>query len=315
MRRSSFTPPTIGACNGCGRFRQCRQFPAPCHPGVTIDYMSRPHLVPFAALFLGAMLVSQASPEAPARPKRILAWGDTLTAYQHDSISHAMATIERLGRESGAFDTYIRTDSQWISKQPIPAPARNTRNLTYFDAIFFMGTGDNLNAQQKKDLMSFIKEDGKGFVGAHTGDDAFFDWPEFGEMIGGYFDDHPWGVFDAPVIVEDPGFPAMKGFPASFTIRDEIYQHKNFSREKVHVLARLDASKLDYTKPQIHRTDRDFPVAWAKMYGKGRVFYSTFGHADEAWDNPQVQKMYLAALKWALRMEGGDVTAGTDIRR
>jgi len=273
--------------------------------------MSRSHI----AVLLGAMLVSPASPQAPARPKRILAWGDTITAYQHDSISHALATIERLGRESGAFDTYIRTDSQLIGKQAIPAPARNTRNLNYFDAIFFMGTGDNLDAQQKKDLMSFIKEDGKGFVGAHTGDDAFFDWPEFGEMIGGYFDDHPWGVFDAPVIVEDPNFPAMKGFPLSFTIRDEIYQHKNFSREKVHVLARLDASKLDYTKPQIHRTDRDFPVAWAKMYGKGRVFYSTFGHADEAWDNPQVQKMYLAALKWALRMEGEDVTVETGSSR
>jgi len=272
--------------------------------------MSRPHVACFAAVLLGAMLVSQASPQGPARPKRILAWGDTLTAYQHDSISHAMATIERLGRESGAYDTYIRTDSQLISKQAIPAPARNTRNLNYFDAIFFMGTGDNLDAQQKKDLMSFIKEDGKGFVGAHTGDDAFFDWPEFGEMIGGYFDDHPWGVFDAPVIVEDPNFPAMKMFPATFSIRDEIYQHKDFSREKVHVLARLDASKLDLTNPKVHRTDRDFPVAWTKMYGKGRVFYSTFGHADEAWDNPQVQKMYLAALKWALRMEGEDVTVG-----
>ena len=272
--------------------------------------MLRRHFACFAAVLVGALLAVQASPETPARPKRILAWADTLTAYQHDSISHALATVERLGRESGAFETFIRTDSQWISKQAIPAPARNTRNLNYFDAIFFMGTGDNLDAQQKRDLMSFIKDDGKGFVGAHTGDDAFLDWPEFGEMIGGYFDNHPWGVFDAPVIVEDPGFPAMQAFPLRFTIRDEIYEHKNFSRDKVHVLARLDASKLDYSKPEIHRTDRDFPVAWAKMYGKGRVFYSTFGHADEAWDNPQVQKMYLAALRWALRMEGADVTAG-----
>ena len=61
--------------------------------------------------------------------------------------------MERLGRESGAFETYIRTDSQLITKQPIPGGARNTRNLDYFDAIFFYGTGDNLNAQQKKDLM------------------------------------------------------------------------------------------------------------------------------------------------------------------
>jgi type 1 glutamine amidotransferase len=262
----------------------------------------------FSFLIVGALLAAPVNPQGPASGRRkLLAWGDTITAYQHDSVSHALATVERLGRESGAFDTYIRTDSQLIARQPAPAPARNTKDLTYFDAIFFIGTGDNLNDRQKQDLMAFIKEDGKGFIGAHTGDDAFFDWPEFGEMIGGYFDNHPWSVFDAPVIVEDPNFPAMKGFPARFTIKDEIYQHKNFSREKVHVLARLDASRLDFTKPGIHRTDQDFPVAWAKMYGKGRVFYSTFGHADEAWDNPLVQKMYLEAVKWAMRMQGDDV--------
>jgi len=253
------------------------------------------------------LLAVAAAPQQPPVRKRVLAWADTLTAYQHDSISHAVATIERLGHESGAFDTYIRTDSQWITKQPIPEPARHTHNLNDFDAIFYYGTGDNLNEQQKKDLISFIKEDGKGFIGAHTGDDAFFDWPEFGEMIGGYFDNHPWNVFDAPVIVEDRNFPAMKMFAPTFTIRDEIYEHKNFSREKVHVLARLDASKLDFTKPNIHRTDRDFPVAWAKMYGKGRVFFSTFGHTEEAWDNPLVQKMYVAAIRWALRLEGDDL--------
>jgi type 1 glutamine amidotransferase len=233
--------------------------------------------------------------------KRVLAWADTLTGYQHDSISHALAVMEKLGRESGAFDLYIRTDSQWITRQPVPLPARNAHNLNDFDAIFYFGTGDNLNAAQKKDLLAFVHDDGKGFVGAHTGDDAFFDWPEFAEMIGGWFDGHPWGVFDAPVIVEDTNFPAMRHLPERFTIRDEIYQHKNFSRDRVHVLARLDASKLDYTKPNIHREDHDFPVAWSKMYGKGRVFYSTFGHAAETWDDPRVQKIYLEAIRWALR--------------
>src|SRR3954451_166194 len=199
-----------------------------------------------AVFLLAVLLVSEARPQAaePAR-KRLLAWGDTITAYQHDSISHALATIDRLGRESGAFDTYIRTDSQLITKQTIPAPARNTRNLDYFDAIFYFGTGDNLSPAQKKDLVSFVKDDGKGFVGAHTGDDAFFEWPEFLDMIGGYFDGHPWGQVDAPIIVEDNQFVAMKHFAPRFTIHDEIYQHKDFDRKKVHVLARLDADKLD----------------------------------------------------------------------
>src|ERR1051326_7539290 len=145
--------------------------------------------------------------------KRVLAWADTMTGYQHDSISHAVATMERLGRERGAYEMFIRTDSQWITKQPIPQPARNARNLNYFDAIFYYGTGEGLSDQQRKDLLSFVKDDGKGFVGAHTGDDAFFQWPEFGEMIGGYFDQHPWGVFDAHILVEDQKFPAMAHLP------------------------------------------------------------------------------------------------------
>ena len=267
----------------------------------------------WTAIFLAAALLSPlGSQQQPVRRKRLLAWGDTLTGYQHDSISHAFATIERIGRESGAFDTFIRTDSQWITKQPVPLPARNAHTLNDFDAVLFFGTGDRLlNPQQKQDLMSFIKEDGKGFIGAHTGNDAFFDWPEFLEMIGGYFDGHPWGVFDAPIIIEDPAFPAMKGFPMQVTLRDEIYQHKNFSRDKVHVLARLDGSKLDYTKPNIRRTDKDFPVAWAKMHGKGRVFYATFGHTVESWDDPRIQRMYLEAVKWAMRMVGDDVQVGS----
>ena len=78
-------------------------------------------------------------------------------------------------------------------------------------------------------------------------------------------------------------------------------------RDRVHVLARLDASKLDLKNPKVHRTDRDFPVAWTKMYGKGRVFYSSFGHTVESWDNPLVQKMYVQAIRWAMRLAGDDV--------
>jgi len=263
---------------------------------------------PWLPLLLGALFLSPLASQLP--PKRVLAWGDTITAYQHDSVSHALATMERLGRESGAYEMYIRTDSQLITKQPIAGGARNARDLDYFDAIFYYGTGDNLGPQQKSDLMSFIKEDGKGFVGAHTADDAFFEWPEFGEMIGGYFDNHPWNSFLAPIVVEQPDFPAMKHFPVRFTIKDEIYQHKSFARDKVRGLASLDAANLDYSKPNIHRQDHDFAIAWAKMYGKGRVFYSSFGHAAETWDDPRVQKMYLEAIRWALRLSGEDVTPG-----
>src|SRR5579871_2796426 len=267
-----------------------------------------------AAAVLACTFQARAQNDLYAGKKKLLALADVRNGYQHDSISHALATIEHLGYESGAFVTFIRTDSQLITKGKIErhdprTPAAgidiNAKNLDYFDAIFFMGTGEgDLSDQQKKDLLAFVHDDGKGFIGAHCADDAFYSWPEYGEMIGGYFDNHPWGVFDAPVIVEEPGFPAMTPFPARFTIRDEIYQHKNFSRDKVHVLASLDASKLDYSKAKdLHGATKDFPVAWTKSYGKGRVFYSVFGHTPEVWDNPAIQKMYIAAIKWAMGME------------
>ena len=261
-------------------------------------------------LLAGALAATHA--QAPAK-RRLLALGDTRTGYTHDSIGHALAVIEQLGRQSGVYDTDIRTDSQWITKQPIPLPARNTKNLYDFDAVFLFisGKGD-WSDQQKRDFVSFVKEDGRGVVGAHTGNGAFYNWPEFGEMMGGYFDNHPWGIFDGRVIVEAPEFPAMRHFAPVFTKREEFYvlRDKPFSRDKVRVLARLDAATVDLKHPNYHRTDADLPVALARTYGKGRTFWSNFGHAAETWDDPDVQKMYLEAIKWAMGITSGDATPG-----
>jgi glucose dehydrogenase/type 1 glutamine amidotransferase len=261
----------------------------------------------------------QAAPAAPAPArKHVLAWADVRYGYQHDSISHALATIERLGWESGLYDTYIRTDSQLITKGRVEVGPRAgiasgesflSRNLDYFDAIFFFGVREiELTPAQRADLLAFVRDDGKGFVAAHSAITAFFSWPDFGELIGGRFDEHPWGVAEATVVVDDPQFPAMRGFPAVSVLRDEHYQLKDFSRDKVRVLAHLDASRLDLRRPLVHRTDGDFPVAWARNYGKGRVFYSTLGHAAETWDHPAVRQMYFEAVKWALGLVDGDAT-------
>jgi len=265
------------------------------------------------------LAASVANPQ-PKR-KRLLAIGDVhRKIYQHDAVSHALATIEHLGRQSGLFDTYIRTDIQLITRHPIEfaenkaVPDADNKDVNYktlndFDAIAFYGIGElELTDQQKADLLSFIRDDGKGFIGIHTAITAFYTWPEYGEMIGGYFDDHPWTIFNAPVIVEDRQFPAMKAFPRTFTARDEIYQVRNFSRDRVRVLARLDPAKLDLKNPRVHRTDGDFAVAWARNYGKGRVFYSTFGHTDESWDDPRMQKMWMEAIKWGMGIVEGNAT-------
>jgi type 1 glutamine amidotransferase len=249
----------------------------------------------------------------PPGRKVVLAWADTRNGIaQHDSVSHALAIIERIGYESGVYDTYIRTDSSIISKHPRMSsgqPASGGPNLNNVDAIFCLGHREiELDAEQKADLLSFIKDDGKGFVAAHTASNAFMaSWPEFGEMLGGRYDNHPWGTVRASVINEDPAFPATRHLPAVFDLTDEFYQTKDFTRENTHVVLRLDTSKLPANQ-EFHRTDGDFPLAWAKTYGKGRVFYSSLGHDSKTWDNPDVYRIYFEALKWALKLTDADIT-------
>ena len=240
--------------------------------------------------------------------KHILVIGET-KGFEHDSVPDAMAAIYNMGHDSGLWDTTLRTDTELITKKDL---GRNAKNLNYFDAIVFASTTGELDMDdsQKQDMMSFIKQDGKGFVGVHAALDTNYKWPEYGEMIGGWFDQHPWFTFNAPIINEDPSFPAVRHFPKAFVKYDEIYQPKDWSRSKVNVLLSLDASKLNYANnPRIHRTDHDFAVAWSKMYGNGRVFYSTLGHTEESWQDPDIRKMYFEAIKWVLGMTDGSTAS------
>jgi type 1 glutamine amidotransferase len=216
-----------------------------------------------------------------------------------------------LGYESGLWDTYIRTDSNIASYQPLMTngqPASGGPSFNNVDAIFFMGHRDvPIDDQQKKDLLKFVHDEGKGFVAAHVALTALMSWPEFGEMLGGEFQDHPYGTVAGSVINEDPGFPAVRHLPAVFPLTDEFYQVKGFSRDKSRVLLRLDTSKLPPNQNLLNKNG-DFPLAWAKMYGQGRVFYGSFAHDAKSWDNPDVYHMYFEAIRWALKLTDGDAT-------
>jgi type 1 glutamine amidotransferase len=266
------------------------------------------------ARFSNAQQPNASDPLVPPVPhaktihlKHVLVIGET-KGFEHDSVPDAMAAIFDMGRDSGLWDTTLRTDTELLTKKDL---GRNTKNLSYFDAIVFASTTGELDMDdsQKQDMMSFIKEDGKGFVGIHAALDTNYKWPEYGEMIGGWFDQHPWMTFNAPIINEDPNFPAVRHFPHEFVKYDEIYQPMSWSRDKVTVVLSLDPSRLDYqNNPRIHRADHDFAVAWSKMYGKGRVFYSTLGHTEESWSDPDIRKMYFEAVKWVLGMTDGSTT-------
>lgn len=244
-----------------------------------------------------------AQSRAPA-VKHLLIVGEE-KGYRHEAVSHAAATLERLGRESGLWSTTIRTDTEALTKKKLEY---NAKNLNDFDAVLFYTGGElEMNAEQKAALLSFVHDDGKGFIGVHSAAITFADWPEYREMIGGFYDEHPWVTFDAPIVVEDANFPGMQQWPKEFVLKDEIYQMSDWSRQNVRVLMRLDPGKIDLKNPHVHRKDLDFAVAWAKMYGKGRVYYSTLGHVEQNWDDPRLQQMYVGAIKWAMGLVDADV--------
>lgn len=252
------------------------------------------------ALFLHGTLVAQT---AQKRPRNLLFIGQA-KGYQHEAISTAMATFYNLGRNSGLWNTVLRTDCTAITKKPLKWEAKN---LDAFDAIIFFTDGDlDMDESQKADLLSFVRDDGKGFIGIHSAAITFTRWPEYGQMLGGYFDGHPWGQFDAPLVVEDSAFPGMKNFPARFGLFDEIYQIKDFSRQNVRVLLSLDASRIDLAGKGVKA--KNFPVIWAKNYGKGRVLYNGLGHVPAVWERSDIQKMWLEMVPWSMGLTPADAS-------
>src|ERR1700738_4298564 len=146
--------------------------------------------ISFAIAVLGFALTSLCAAQTSGTTgKHLLVVGEE-HGYRHQSVSHAMATIERLGRDTGIWDTTIRTDTEVLTKKKLEY---NAKDLNDFDAVlFFTGGTLEMDAQQKVDFLSFVHDDGKGFIGIHSATITFTDWPEYGEMVGGYFDDHPW---------------------------------------------------------------------------------------------------------------------------
>ena len=288
----------------------------------------------------------------PVVPKKHVLVLGFAGGWHHGSITDTEAMVWQLGRDSGLFDVEIRTDTKWLTKGYTGGGL--ARNLNWFDAIVAADTTGvwEMSDQQKKEFIEFIHDDGKGFVGIHAALDANHNkaWPEYTEMIGGEFAAHPWLTFAAPVIIEDPTFPAMKHYSAThLTLYDEMYMPRedNWFRDKVNVLMRLDESKLPekignqepfnsqgpvaaqaagvplmvqpaapprpmpaggrggVRQPTPVRADKDIAIAWSKMYGKGRVFYCSLGHTREQVADPDTRKMYLEAIKWALKLTEG----------
>ena len=234
----------------------------------------------------------------PAKERVVLVFAKT-GGFRHKSIPTGKLALTELGESTGAFKTVVSDDLANFEPGKIDS----------FDAIIFLNTtGEPFKGAAnedvlKKSFMDFVKG-GKGFVGIHSATDTGYKWPEYGEMINGYFDGHPWGAGTQVQIDIEPGkethplVAMFDGKPLEF--KEEIYQLKDpYDSKKVEMLLRLNPEKSAKVK-KMKRKDNDYGVAWARHWGKGRVFYCSLGHNDHIYWNPKVLQHYLAGIQWAI---------------
>jgi hypothetical protein len=214
--------------------------------------------------------------------------------YKHEVLPYSHEVMERLGRETGAFTATVTDDVSSVNWQNL---ARD------FDVVAFCTTGElPLSDDAKNALIDFVRREGKAFVGIHNATDTFYKYAPYGEMVGGYFNGHPWHQ-EVNILVEDPDHPSTQHLPDEFRIHDEIYTHKNWSRDKTHVLLTLDLTSVDPGKgaDKIALNQGEVPMAWCHPFGAGRVFYTALGHGTPTWSSEMFHQHLVGGIRWALR--------------
>ena len=221
-----------------------------------------------------------------AQPKRVL-YVTYSAGFRHDSLQASAEVLTSIAAQSGQLEVVPTEDLSLL----------NAGTLSSFDAVLFFTSGElPITDSQKQDLLDFVRS-GKGFGGAHSATDTFYTWPEYGDLIGARFNGHPW-VQQVTLDVEDPAHPAVAHLAPGFSLLDEIYQFRDFSRDSIRVLMTLDTHSVDLSAQGVNPNTEDFPLAWCRRYGAGRVFYTALGHFESTWRDPRFSQMMLRAMLW-----------------
>ena len=279
--------------------------------------------------------IREASPTkprvAPKQVRKVLVWNTPDHLYAKDPhkgycIPYGSYAMQALGEVSGAFTPVVSGDLAMY------LPER----LKEFDAIVmnncsgawitptdeqmkgeaFKRLGADKQAVEaalRKSLIDWA-EAGGGIVATHFAIAANRHWPEFAELLGGTFIGHPWNE-EIGIDVEEPDHPLVAAFGGKrFRLADEVYQYgKPYDRRKLRILMSVDVSRTNMGVKWIRwneRSDYDFALTWVKSQGKGRVYYTSFGHRTDLYWNPKVMQMYLDAIQFA----AGDLDAPAEPR-
>jgi sugar phosphate isomerase/epimerase/type 1 glutamine amidotransferase len=230
----------------------------------------------------------------------------------HPSIPYANYAINLMGEETGAWETWFSNDTLIFKPE----------FLRKFDAICFNNTVGVLFDDEylRQSLLDYVFSGG-GFVGIHAAGATFCQWPnfdyfpEFGEMLGGFESGgHPWGARDTITLaIDDPAHPVNKAFKGKgFQASDEVFQFTDpYTRDKLRILLTIDTMKTDMSRERRilpeRLADGDIAISWVRRYGRGRVFYTSFGHNEHLNWNPKILQHYYDGIQFAL----GDLDAPT----
>ena len=240
--------------------------------------------------------IENAAPEKfsvePKKTRKVLVYSHP-SGFKHSSIPTGVKGLRVLAEKTQAFEATFTLETKEFTH----------KGLKKYDAIIFNNTTHVQKAftekSQRDAILNFIKN-GKAFIGFHSASDGgMSQWQEYTDMIGGCFAGHPWNAGGKwPFFVEDVRHPINKAFKEKeFMFSDEIYQYKSYDRSKLRILIGLDSVKTD--KKGNSKTN-DYPVSWIRSYGKGRVFYSNFGHNKATWWTPFMLQHFLDGIQWAL---------------
>jgi len=217
-------------------------------------------------------------------------------------LSHSERVLTEMGKRAG-FEVECTKDGSVFDGE-----------LDQFDAIAFYTSGDltrpnkrntpPMTPQGKQKLLDAIAA-GKGFVGFHAAADTFHSKGPRNEiqtevdpyiaMLGGEFVTH--GAQQEASLIIASRFPGAGnlGCAEGISFTEEWYALKNFA-EDLHVILVQETKFMVgdcYQRP-------NFPITWARRHGKGRVFYTSFGHREDIWTNPFVQTIMLGGLAWVM---------------
>jgi uncharacterized protein len=228
-------------------------------------------------------------PTPPASSTRLLVVTHT-AGFRHDSIDTAEQVLQAIGTRTGLYQAELVRTADDVRQR------LTTSGLANVDAVFFANTTGNLGIPDMAAFLAWVSS-GRAVLGAHSATDTYHDDPSFLAMLGGEFLTHG-GFADANARVDDRSHPAVSHLGDRFRITDELYRFTRFNRSSVQVLLTMDQNPDDGVG--IPGEAADLPLAWHKMHGTGRVFYTALGHRSEVWQDDRFRRHLEGAIRWAL---------------